>query len=245
MNGQPKYCLCSRRHRCGARALDSKTRKRAAASENPGRSTQFDNPINFSICAWRSHKASRGNWREGRLAFRQNANIRDKKTRTKTKRISATRACARARHRARDGLRLARSDRARHLPNARARPRGEKRGNQTHESKTDPDAKLYRKSSGSEARLSYLGHTLVENRSGLIVGTYLTQADGYAERDAALLMLYTTPSARRSANAFTLGAPLQVRPDHDHDARHGGRPWFLSKSRPVMAVVVLRSGWRR
>ena len=46
---------------------------------------------------------------------------------------------------------------------------GDKRKNETHESKTDPDAKLYRKSSGSEARLSYLGHTLVENRSGLIV----------------------------------------------------------------------------
>ena len=45
---------------------------------------------------------------------------------------------------------------------------GQKRSNQTHASRTDPDAKLYRKSSGSEARLSYLGHTLVENRSGLI-----------------------------------------------------------------------------
>ncbi len=61
---------------------------------------------------------------------------------------------------------------------------GQTRSNQTHESKTDPDAKLYRKSCGSEARLSYLGHTLVENRSGLIVGTYLTEADGHAERDA-------------------------------------------------------------
>jgi transposase len=67
---------------------------------------------------------------------------------------------------------------------------GDKRSNETHESKTDPDAKLYRKSSGSEARLSYLGHTLVENRSGLIVGAYLTEADGHAERDAALLMAY-------------------------------------------------------
>jgi hypothetical protein len=63
---------------------------------------------------------------------------------------------------------------------------GHKRSNQTHQSRTDPDAKLYRKSSGSEAPLRYLGHTLVENRNGLIVGTYLTQADGYAERDAAV-----------------------------------------------------------
>lgn len=82
--------------------------------------------------------------------------------------------------------------------------RGEQRRNDTHESRTDPDAKLYRKSSGSEARLSYLGHTLVENRSGLIVGTYLTQADGYAERDAALLMLYA--ERQKSSHPITLGA---------------------------------------
>jgi transposase len=81
---------------------------------------------------------------------------------------------------------------------------GEKRSNETHASKTDPDAKLYRKSGGSEARLSYLGHTLVENRSGLIVGTYLTQADGHAERDAALLMLYQ--KRKRSCKPITVGA---------------------------------------
>ena len=80
---------------------------------------------------------------------------------------------------------------------------GQKRSNQTHASQTDPDAKLYRKSSGSEARLSYLGHTLVENRSGLIVGTYLTQADGYAERDAALLMAYQ--KRRKMKKRMTLG----------------------------------------
>jgi transposase len=81
---------------------------------------------------------------------------------------------------------------------------GDRRSNQSHESKTDPDAKLYRKSSGGEARLSYLGHTLVENRSGLIVGTYLTEADGYAERDAALLMAYQ--KRRKSNKPMTLGA---------------------------------------
>ena len=81
---------------------------------------------------------------------------------------------------------------------------GDRRSNQTHESKTDPDAKLYRKSSGSEARLSYLGHTLVENHSGLIVGTYLTEADGHAERDAALLMAYQ--KRRKSNKPMTLGA---------------------------------------
>jgi len=81
---------------------------------------------------------------------------------------------------------------------------GTKRRNDTHVSTTDPEAKLYRKSSGSEARLSYLGHTLVENRSGLIVGTYLTQADGTAERDAALLMLWDR--RQHTSKPITVGA---------------------------------------
>lgn len=68
--------------------------------------------------------------------------------------------------------------------------RGQRRSNQTHESKTDPEARLYRKGPGQEARLAYLGHLLLENRSGLIVDALLTQADGRAERDAALLMVY-------------------------------------------------------
>jgi transposase len=67
---------------------------------------------------------------------------------------------------------------------------GEKRTNETHESKTDPDARMYKKSAGQEAKLSYLGHVLVENRHGLIAAAMATQADGMAERDAALLMLH-------------------------------------------------------
>jgi len=65
---------------------------------------------------------------------------------------------------------------------------GEKRSNETHQSTTDPDARLYRKSKGSEAKMSYLGHALMENRHGLLVGTMVTLADGTAERDAAVLM---------------------------------------------------------
>jgi transposase len=65
---------------------------------------------------------------------------------------------------------------------------GEKRSNETHQSTTDPDARLYRKSKGSEAKLSYLGHALMENRHGLLVDTMVTLADGTAERDAAVLM---------------------------------------------------------
>jgi transposase len=65
---------------------------------------------------------------------------------------------------------------------------GEKRSNETHQSTTDPDARLYRKSKGSEAKMSYLGHALMENRHGLLMDTMVTLADGTAERDAAVLM---------------------------------------------------------
>src|SRR5437667_291599 len=66
---------------------------------------------------------------------------------------------------------------------------GEKRSNETHESKTDPDAKLARKGKGKEAKLSYNGNLLVENRNGLIMNTEVFEANGTAERDAALVML--------------------------------------------------------
>jgi len=66
---------------------------------------------------------------------------------------------------------------------------GEKRSNQTHESTTDADAKLARKGTGKEAKLSYNGNLLVENRHGLIVNTEVFEANGTAERDAALVML--------------------------------------------------------
>ena len=65
---------------------------------------------------------------------------------------------------------------------------GEKRSNDTHESQTDKDAKLYKKSKGSEAKLAYLGHVLMENRNGLAVDVEVTQASGTAEREAAYSM---------------------------------------------------------
>src|ERR1700732_4722214 len=75
---------------------------------------------------------------------------------------------------------------------------GEKRSNETHESKTDPDAMLARKGNGKEAKLSYNGNLLVENRNGLIVTTELFQANGTAERDAALVMLEQIPGDHRA-----------------------------------------------
>jgi transposase len=80
-----------------------------------------------------------------------------------------------------------------HPSNPTADFHGEKRSNETHKSKTDPDALLARKGKGKEAKLSYNGNLLVENRNGLIVNAELLQANGRAERDAALLMLEQVP----------------------------------------------------
>jgi transposase len=79
---------------------------------------------------------------------------------------------------------------------------GEKRSNQTHESTTDPDALLARKGNGKEAKLSYCGNLAIENRNGLIVDTELFQANGTAERDAAMVMLEKIPGGER----VTVGA---------------------------------------
>jgi transposase len=79
---------------------------------------------------------------------------------------------------------------------------GETRRNDTHQSTTDPEAKMFRKSKGSEAKLSYLGHVLMENRNGLLVRTVVTPANGTAERNAALLMAEKIPGIQR----VTLGA---------------------------------------
>jgi len=79
--------------------------------------------------------------------------------------------------------------------------RGEKRSNETHKSKTDPDALLARKGGGKESKLSYSGNLLVENRNGLIVDAEVFQANGTAERDAALIMLEQIPGT----NPVTVG----------------------------------------
>ena len=80
---------------------------------------------------------------------------------------------------------------------------GQKRSNETHASTTDPEARLYRKGRGKEAKLCFIGHALMENRNGLVVDACLTQADGHAERLAALAMI--EPRADRP-RPITLGA---------------------------------------
>ena len=81
--------------------------------------------------------------------------------------------------------------------NAEVHWHGQKRSNETHASTTDPEARLYRKSSKTAARLCYAGHLLMEHRCALIVDAELTAATGYAERDTAIEMLDRLPKHRR------------------------------------------------
>ena len=109
---------------------------------------------------------------------------------------------------------------------------GEKRSNQTHESTTDADALLARKGSGKEAKLSYNGNLLTENRNGLIVNTEVFPANGMAERAAAMAMLEKIPGDQR----VTVGA------DKGYDTRD-----FVAECRhlhvtPHVAQNTKRSG---
>lgn len=80
---------------------------------------------------------------------------------------------------------------------------GQKRSNETHASTTDPDARLYRKGRGKESKLSFMGHALMENRNGLIVGAIATRASGHAERLAALHLM--EPRANRAEKVTLAG----------------------------------------
>jgi transposase len=103
--------------------------------------------------------------------------------------------------------------------------RGERRRNQTHVSATDPEAQLMRKGTGKEARLSFMGHVLMENRHGLVVDVELTRATGRAEREAALRMLDRQARRRR----ITLGA------DKGYDSREFIAALRLRKVTPHVA----------
>ena len=117
--------------------------------------------------------------------------------------------------------------------------RGEKRTNQTHQSKTDPDARLYRKGCGQEAKLGYLGHVLMENRHGLIVDAMLTQADGTAERDAALLMLYRQWRRRRQRRK---SRPMSIGADKAYDTQDFVHTAREMEFRPHVAQNTNRPG---
>jgi len=87
--------------------------------------------------------------------------------------------------------------------------KGKRRGNETHRSTTDADARQFRKSHNTAAILAYQGHVLMENRSGLVVGAVVTHADGFGERAAALAMLDAKPSSK----------PRTVGADRAYDTR--------------------------
>lgn len=94
---------------------------------------------------------------------------------------------------------------------------GQKRSNETHASRTDPEAKLYRKGPGKPSQLAHLGHVLSENRNGLIVEVSVTEANGTAEKDAALEML-DRYQAKHGRGPTTVGA----------DAGYDSGPFLLA-----------------
>jgi transposase len=98
---------------------------------------------------------------------------------------------------------------------------GEKRSNQTHASTSDADALLARKGAGKEAKMSYSGHVLMENRNGLVANVELLQANGTAERDAALLMIEAIPGEQQ----VTVGA------DKNYDTKD-----FVADARSLKAT---------
>jgi len=103
--------------------------------------------------------------------------------------------------------------------------RGEKRSNKTHASTTDPAAKLYRKANGQSSRMAFMGHVLMENRNGLVVGALVTQATGTAEREAALQLVDGLKAKRR----ITLAA------DKAYDVRDFVRDLRARKVTPHIA----------
>ena len=98
---------------------------------------------------------------------------------------------------------------------------GEKRSNETHTSSTDPDALLARKGAGKEAKMSYSGHVLMENRNGLVADVEVLQANGTAERDAALVMI----------EAIAGDHPVTVGADKNYDTKD-----FVKESRNLNAT---------
>ena len=110
---------------------------------------------------------------------------------------------------------------------------GEKRGNQTHESSTDAEARLARKGDGKEAKLCYGAHVLMENRNGLVVNTRLTLATGTSERDASIEMVDEIPGA----GTVTLGADKNYdTKDHVAQLRERGVTPHVAQKKKYSAI---------
>ncbi|MBE2887214.1 IS5 family transposase [Geobacter anodireducens] len=111
--------------------------------------------------------------------------------------------------------------------------RGEKLVNDTHASTTDPEAKLYRKSSTHEAKLSFAAHVLTENRNGLVMVSTVTEADGFAERDAAEKMLGSVVNGKRR---------ITVAADKNYDTKGFVKAARTMKATPHVAQNTERNG---
>jgi transposase len=113
--------------------------------------------------------------------------------------------------------------------------KGEKRCNDTHQSKTDPDSRLIRKGKGKEARLSYCGNTMIENRHGLVMRAKVLRASGTSEEEAALMMVDEHREKTNSQRKITIGIDKK----YDH---HG----FVeaARERNVVVHVAQREGRR-
>jgi hypothetical protein len=107
--------------------------------------------------------------------------------------------------------------------------KGERRSNVTHQSTTDPDARLYRKGRQREARLGYLGHVVMENRSGLLVDALLTPATGTAEREASLVMISRRPGDHRISVGSDKGYDTRAYVD---EMRHLGATPHVAQCAP-------------
>ena len=123
--------------------------------------------------------------------------------------------------------------------------RGERRSNATHASVTDPDARLFKKSPGAGAFLCFMGHSVMENRSGLIVPADLTQADGHAERRAAIDMLHRhspgstrrlTPAADRGYDGASFVAELRQMVVTPHVARKSRHFAIRRQNHPALRL---------
>jgi transposase len=148
--------------------------------------------------------------------------------------------------------------------NAEVNFHGQQRTNLTHASRTDPEAKLYRKSPGQEAKLCHLGHALTENRNGLVMGVAISEANGTAEPAAALEMLDRLhqrlgkkPQTLGSDKGFDSGpyylelesrgivphsAMIETPPANPKHLRAGKRPAFEARCR--MRERLLSEGYR-
>ena len=136
--------------------------------------------------------------------------------------------------------------------------RGQRRRSDMHVSSTDPEARLYTKGSGQTAKLSYLGHVLTENRHGLVVDVELSEANGRAEREAALQMVERSTAGRATLGADrgydtrgfvrelrSLGVTLHVaRNDRRWGAQRGGRAHeAVPRTGPVTPIATDLGPW--